>query len=262
MAKRKRNKAATAAASSDSPAPTEKKAKKVSKKRAPTPAKEKDGDDDDEGDDDKDDIEMDLDELVAAGGALSQLGAHDAAAEILAQALALSPGNVDIMSSLASAYEASAQKDEALVLVRQITQVAPTHASSWFQLSALLVESNDVDGAVDALKRVIELEDTPAAYAALASCYGEQGNIDAAVSLFEDGVLKHPTSGKFHFNLATMLAARGRKKDRKRAVEMYGKAAALDPETRAEVLQDLAELHKAMGETDKETLACITSEES
>ncbi|CAK4717120.1 hypothetical protein LEN26_006493 [Aphanomyces euteiches] len=202
----------------------------------------------------EDEVEMDFDELVMAGGALQQLGAHDAAAETFAKALALSPDNIDVMVSLASAYEASEQAEEAIRLYRDIVALAPSKAAMWFRLGSLLVEQNELTDAIEALKKVIELDDAGeegAAYAALASCYGEQGDLDAAIALFENGVERHPESAKFHFNLATMLNARGGKKDRQKAVTLYEKAAELDPENRAEALEDLAALHEAMGKADK-----------
>ncbi|RHY31207.1 hypothetical protein DYB32_003678 [Aphanomyces invadans] len=268
MAKRKRSKTAAAAAAPTAALPAEKKSKKaeqsvagkksvkggdgVVEKKAQTTDKAATAKMSVDVDENDDNIEMELDELVAAGGALAQLGAHDAAAELFAKALAMSPENVDIMRSLAKAYVESDQSNEALSQYREIVRLAPQHVASWFDLGTLLVEANDVDGAIEALKRVISLEDGhSAAFASLASCYGEKGDIDAAIALFEGAVQKHPTMAKFHYNLATMLAARGQKKDMERAVDVYGTAARLDPDTRAEVLEDLAELHDAMGDAAK-----------
>ncbi|ETW07259.1 hypothetical protein H310_01823 [Aphanomyces invadans] len=267
MAKRKRSKTAAAAAPTAA-LPAEKKSKKaeqsvagkksvkggdgVVEKKAQTADKAATAKMSVDVDENDDNIEMELDELVAAGGALAQLGAHDAAAELFAKALAMSPENVDIMRSLAKAFVESDQSKEALSQYREIVRLAPQHVASWFDLGTLLVEANDVDGAIEALKRVISLEDGhTAAFASLASCYGEKGDIDAAIALFEGAVQKHPTMAKFHCNLATMLAARGQKKDMERAVDVYGTAARLDPDTRAEVLEDLAELHDAMGDAAK-----------
>ncbi|KAF0698477.1 Aste57867_10900 [Aphanomyces stellatus] len=241
MAKRKRDKKTGGASAEATPA-KKGKAKVVVKKQD---VKEEENEDEE--------IEMDFDELVAAGSALHQLGAHDAAAETYEKALEKEPGNIDVMSSLAAAYDASEQKEEAVKMYRRVVALAPTNAQVWFRLGSLLVEQDAVPDAIKALEKVIDLEedDSGGAYAALASCYGEQGDLDAAVALFDGAVKKHPASAKFQYNLATMLSARGGKKDRARAVALYEKAMELDPDSRDEMAEDLAELYEAMGESKK-----------
>ncbi|OQR91874.1 hypothetical protein ACHHYP_04280 [Achlya hypogyna] len=197
-----------------------------------------------------DEVEMDFDELVAAGGALQQLGAIEAATETFEKALALQPDDVDVMNSLANAYEACEEKAKAILLYEKVVAKVPTTAVAWFALGTLYQEKENLDKAIEAFRKVIDLDDDNAsvAFAALANCYGEKGDIDGAVAVFEGAVAKDPVNPKYQYNLATMLVARGSKADQAKAVGIYETALTLETSRQREIYEDLAELFDTMGQ--------------
>ncbi|KDO29845.1 hypothetical protein SPRG_19727 [Saprolegnia parasitica CBS 223.65] len=229
----------------DAPAPAPKKGKgKAAVKPAPKPAAN---------DSEDDEVEMDFEELVAAGAALQKLGAVDAAAETFAKALAMQPEDVDVMSSLAHAYEACDEKTKAIALHEKVVTRVPTNAPTWFALGALYQDVEKLEKAISAFRKVIALDDANAsvAFAALANCYGEQGDIDGAVGVFESAVAKDPSNAKYQYNLATMLVARGTKADQKKAITAYEAALALETNRQRDIYDDLAALYDSMGDKAK-----------
>ncbi|OQR94616.1 hypothetical protein THRCLA_22223 [Thraustotheca clavata] len=239
MAKRKRSKAEKREAN----ASVDKKPKNKAdgKKKATKESDENKSDDE---------LEMDFDELVAASGALQQLGASEAAAESLEKAHAMRPDDVDVLASLAAAYEASDDKEKAIKTYEKVVAAPASNALSWFSLGTLYQEHEQLDKAISAFRKVIDLdeENVSVTYAALANCYGDKGDIDGAVGVFEAAVAKFPENANYQYNLATMLVARGTKDDQKKAITLYEKAATLSTDRQEEIYEDLAQLLDSMGE--------------
>lgn len=80
------------------------------------------------------------------------------AAQRLAQALPLDPRNYELVFTVAALQEAAGNLEEAEVLTRKVTQLSPRHYEAWMLLAKLLREgSGHADGAIEALRQAAEL---------------------------------------------------------------------------------------------------------
>uniref|UniRef100_M4C6A1 Uncharacterized protein n=1 Tax=Hyaloperonospora arabidopsidis (strain Emoy2) TaxID=559515 RepID=M4C6A1_HYAAE len=91
--------------------------------------------------------------------------------------------------------------------------------------------------------------------AALAEAYGELGDLDAAVKVFEDAAVRFPDSANVHYNLATMRMARSKSTEDNafdaEVVRMLVRAIELDPKTRDFVVDLVAYLEQHQQQLDR-----------
>ena len=80
------------------------------------------------------------------------------AAHRLGQALPLDPRNYELVFTVAALQEAAGNLDEAEALARKVTQLSPRHYEAWLLLAKLLRDtSGRADGAIEALRQAAEL---------------------------------------------------------------------------------------------------------
>lgn len=80
------------------------------------------------------------------------------AAQRLAQALPLDPRNYELVFTVAALQEAAGNLEEAEALARKVTQLSPRHYEAWMLLAKLLRDgSGHADGAIEALRQAAEL---------------------------------------------------------------------------------------------------------
>ncbi|TYZ64253.1 hypothetical protein PybrP1_001798 [[Pythium] brassicae (nom. inval.)] len=254
--KRKRQRPDAAAPPPRSPQPLTKKQRKQLKRQAA---------DDDEVDTALDDDELrelsrlGFDDALAAGRAFEQMASFSGAIAAFQAAVTARPTDLRALGHLADAYAASAQHDAALETYTRALAAAPdadADASLWFRrglahlalaqhagadasfrkalaLSAAAMDAGD-DGAAAATSTEANEEHMKAysvTLAALANCYGEQGDVDSAVVLYRDAAAAFPANADLHYNLATMLMAKGDAP--KQVLASLARAIACSPETPA-----------------------------
>lgn len=196
-----------------------------------------------------------FDDAFAAGLAFEQLGALEAAAEAFAVALKRKPGHLKALTRLADALSASGDHESALERYKEASK-APAgseDASVWFRLGLAFAALDKDADAVENYKKSLALskkeveegaECAVKAYnvtlAALANCYGEQGDLDSAVRVFRDATTLLPGNGNLHYNLATMLMARAGDAFDKEVVAFLERAIECSPDT-VDFYSDLVE---------------------
>ena len=80
------------------------------------------------------------------------------AATRLAQALPLDPKNYELVFTVAALKEVAQDFEEAEELARRVVQLSPRHFEAWMLLAKILRdEPNRVDDAIEALRRAVEL---------------------------------------------------------------------------------------------------------
>ena len=80
------------------------------------------------------------------------------AAQRLAQALPLDPKNYELVFTVASLKEVAQDFEEAENLAKRVVQLSPRHFEAWMLLAKVLRdEPGRVDGAIDALRKAVEL---------------------------------------------------------------------------------------------------------
>ncbi|KAE8986815.1 hypothetical protein PR003_g22947 [Phytophthora rubi] len=175
---------------------------------------------------------LSFDDAFSAGLAFEQLESYDGALAAFQQAVKCEPSHLGALTRLADVYSAAGQPDDALKCYVQASELqdGEKDASVWFRLGLAHAAVEQHREATKAYKKsmkinaealeagnVKEVDDEDVvelrkAYgvtlAALAEAFGEMGDLDAAVKVFEDAAVKFPENANLHYNLANMRMAR------------------------------------------------------
>lgn len=227
-------------------------------------------DDDDqalEGDELRELSELGFDDALAAGLAFEQMESFEGAIAAFQAAVKARPTDLRALGHLADVFAAAEQPREALETYTRATKLsdADSDASLWFRRGLAQLALEQHAGADESFRKALAIsaaameargdeasgsdgEDHMKAYsvtlAALANCYGEQGDIDGAVTLYRDAVTKYSENANLHYNLATMLMAKG--DAAKQVVTSLERAIQCSPET-TEFYEEAIEFAKADG---------------
>ncbi|KAK1943016.1 putative UDP-N-acetylglucosamine--peptide N-acetylglucosaminyltransferase SEC [Phytophthora citrophthora] len=218
---------------------------------------------------------LDFDDAFSAGLAFEQLESHDGALVAFQRAVKCQPSHLGAITHLADVYSAAGQPDEALKCYMQASELedGKADASVWFrlglthaamdqQLKATKVYKKSLEINAEALESMKDRDEDTAelkkAYgvtlAALADAFGELGNIDSAVKVFEDAVIKFPENANMHYNLANMRMARngssGNDAFDAEVAKGLERAFKLSPDTR-DFVEDLAAYLEQHGQQPK-----------
>ncbi|KAF1326923.1 Tpr repeat protein, partial [Globisporangium splendens] len=227
-------------------------------------AAQSDDDDDDERDgNDNSELreidELDFDDAFTAGLAFEQLESYEGALASFQAAVKFRPDHLQALSHLADVYATAEQPQKAIKTYLQASKLADADASIWFRLGLTYMSLEQHDAAIESFQRSLamsvealdaandeddkgEQQDLMKAYsvtlAALANCCGEQGDLDGAIQVYRDAVAKFSSNGNLHYNLATMLMAKG--DSVAEAIQSLERAIECSPDT-IEFYEDLIE---------------------
>lgn len=245
------------------------KQRKKQKRQAAAAAVDKQSDEEEDEDEDEDnDVgsemreidELDFDDAFAAGLAFEQLESYEGALASFQAAVKFRPEYVPALSHLADVYVAAEQPQKAIKTYLQASKLPDADASIWFRLGITYMSQEQHDAAVESFHKSLALsagaldavsqddddneeqqQDLMKAYsvtlAALANCCGEQGDIDGAIQVYREAVAKFSSNGNLHYNLATMLMAKG-DSSVAQAIQCLERAIECSPET-IEFYEDL-----------------------
>ncbi|KAL4106485.1 hypothetical protein PRIC1_004536 [Phytophthora ramorum] len=169
-------------------------------------------------------------DAFSAGLAFEQLESYDGALAAFQRAVECQPKHLGALTHLADVYSAAGQLDDALKCYEQASELedGKKDASVWFRLGLAHAALEQQVQATKAYKKSMEINaealetvkgvndedvaELKKAYgvtlAALAEAFGEMGDLDSAVEVFEDAAATFPENGNLHYNLANMRMAR------------------------------------------------------
>lgn len=231
---------------------------------------EEDDDEDNEGvtSEMKDIDGLDFDDAFGAGLAFEQFKSYEGALTSFKAAVRSRPDHYETLSHLADVYAALEQPSKAIQTYLRASKLteAEDDASLWFRLGITYASVDQYDAAVESyhksIKRSIqameetesesERKDLAKAYcitlAALANCFGEQGDLNGATQLYRQAINVFPSNGNLHYNLATMLMMQGEAVDE--TVRCLERAIECDPDT-IEFYSELVEFLEQNGQSEK-----------
>ncbi|UIZ24042.1 hypothetical protein KXD40_008009 [Peronospora effusa] len=172
---------------------------------------------------------LSFDNALSAGLAFEQLESYDGALKSFQRAVNCQPNHLGALAHLADVYSAAGQPEEALKCYVKASKLEGSgeDASVWFRLGLAHAAIDQQLKATKAYQRSIDinaraLETMSDAHqdvgylrkaygitlAALAEAFGELGDLDSAVKVYEDAVVRFPNTANMHFNLASMRMAR------------------------------------------------------
>lgn len=173
---------------------------------------------------------LSFDDAFSAGLAFEQLESYDGALAAFQRAVKCQPTHLGALTHLADIYSAAGQQDEALDCYVKAVELedGKKDASVWFRLGLAHAVLDQQLKAAKAYKKSMKINagalgsikdaeeedvmELRKAYgvtlAALAEAFGELGDLDSAVKVFEDAAARFPDNANMHYNLANMRMAR------------------------------------------------------
>jgi tetratricopeptide (TPR) repeat protein len=182
--------------------------------------------------------------LLGASRALLQLGRLTEAVEAAERLVALVPGDVDALRTLAEALHGARDFARAAMVLEQGRLTAPDNVPLLTQLGAAYAAAGDPDGAEAALRRALALDGyAVAARTELSRLLAGEGQLAEAEREYRAALQRLPSYGAAAFGLAALLEQRG---DAGGAMEVLVDLLMLDP-YQLEALVRLASLLEADG---------------
>jgi len=115
---------------------------------------------------------------------LASLGRYREAEAKLMQALATDPQNPDARENLGLVYFKKGLYAEAAVELRRAAELEAERASAFFYLGEALNHLNDIDAAMEALQRSVEIKPAPRAYYTMGILYDRMKRPDLAQAMY------------------------------------------------------------------------------
>ena len=132
---------------------------------------------------------QDLNARFVLADQLRVLKEYDRSLAAYEEAHRLAPGDVRFYTGRGQLYAEQGRKEEALADLEEAVQVAPRSAEAWFYLGIYRWRfRHDAAGALDALRKAVELNPNAWYAAELGNVYRDSGNLPAAVAAYEQAV--------------------------------------------------------------------------
>lgn len=182
----------------------------------------------------------DADALALLGILARQTGQYPAAIRLAHLAVALRPQHAGFAFSLAEAYRAAGDPQQAETWCRKALSLDSRHPGSWCLLGDLAAELGQDDDAQRAWQHAAALDNhSGRPERSLGHWLCRQGKFETALESYRQGLTKAPSDALLHFALGAALAASGRKLEARAA---YAEALRLRPKF-PEALLNLGNLH-------------------
>ena len=180
----------------------------------------------------------------ALGSVYSETGRNAEAVDEIKQALALSPNSDNGYIRLGRAYLATGQKEPALNAIKKAVQLNPYYWYNHNQLGRAFNRLGLTDQALKEFKEEVTQNPTSeSGYNNVGGMYLKQAQWKKSIPEFQKALELHPSLDAYS-NLATAYYHLG---DFSRAVPLYQKAAAIDPND-AESVRNLADAYSHAGQ--------------
>ena len=167
------------------------------------------------------------------GWCYERQGKHGLAISALRQAIALGPGQEANYLDLGNILREGKSLPAALSVATQGVESFPKSARMWSLKGSVELRMSHFPDAISSYSRAYQLEPNDAeALLGLGKAREGQGSFAEAAKTFEEGARKFPRDASFDLEYASLLLRRvdlGDKTAKARAVELLGKAVAIDP---------------------------------
>ncbi len=187
-----------------------------------------------------------------AGGARLKGQDQSGAQQAFRQALALKPDFVDAKVALAAVLLDAADTDAALQIARELQQAFPEAAIGYRIEGSVQVARRDLKAAVAAFTTAFAQEKTSLAARQLAEVMSQTGDTGGAAALLDEWVKTNPDDLDVQAMLGLLLQQAGRSQD---AIAIYESVMAKAPQKNALLLNNLAWLYHAQGDTRAQATA-------
>lgn len=138
----------------------------------------------------------------------------------------IDPKNADAWNNLGNALDEKRDIDGAVTAYRKVVELDPKNADAWNHLGNALDKRGDIDGTIDAYHKAIEIAPKDAdAWNHLGFTLGIKGDIDGAVTAYRKAVELDPKNANAWNNLGNVL---DEKSNIDGAIDAYYKAIEID----------------------------------
>lgn len=120
-------------------------------------------------------------------------GLYEQAAEGFSSLLQDNVADVEATLGLASAYVEQSRLDEAEGMLQRILQANPRHVDARLLQARIDRARGDLDKAIEEIKEVVEISPVTRVQMQLANLYQKQGDLDAAVSVYQTVLQENPS---------------------------------------------------------------------
>jgi protein O-GlcNAc transferase len=194
-----------------------------------------------------------IDALHYLGVIALQVGQHAVAADLVARAAALAPGDPGIHSNLGEIHRHLHRPDEAVASFRRALALDPRHHTALNNLGNILVAQGKLDEAASCFRRALAVKpDSLSAHHNLGNLLAAQGRPDEAIACLQKVVAVRPDLAEVHYHLGNLLQERGRAAE---AIVSFQQALAQKPDF-AEAHNNLGNAYLAQGRFE-EALPCF-----
>lgn len=174
---------------------------------------------------------LDSDDLKIIGLNYALLGDYERSATYLKQSLAANPANTEALYYFGRARFTQNLFAEAFDAFNEVLRRDPRHVRAQNNLGQVLEARNDVDGAIAAYRRAIELDaaslkPSELPLLNLGTLLLEKNEIEDALSLLTRASMANPSSAKVRFHLGKVYLRLGRLTDAERE---FLQATKIDP---------------------------------
>lgn len=143
----------------------------------------------------------------------SAVGQPEKAAAIYREVLEIEPGNTNVMLLLGTLYTANQRRDEAMALFGRLLEREPDFYMAHYYLARLHRDAGDVDAALSAYERALELNWSPAIAQEAAALYESEGLFDESMRLYRQMVAEDPRDERARGLLANTYLRLNRPED-------------------------------------------------
>jgi tetratricopeptide (TPR) repeat protein len=131
------------------------------------------------------------------------------ALDLLVRAHKLAPNNIDVIFLMAQVSMSQNYYEDAIPLLESGLQIAPRRADLLATLGESYFMAGKVEKAIDAFKKLLEVDHSARSYAFLGLSYRNLGRFDEAKQYFQQGLKLDPRNATCLFNLGFIAERQG-----------------------------------------------------
>ena len=177
-----------------------------------------------------------LSAFLGRAAAYQELGLYDRADEDLRSALAIAPGNTDLLVSLGRLDARRGRLDQAIADYRQAAEQSPSLADVWYDIGEIYARRGQYDAAIEAFRSCTAKNPRhPRVNLAMGEAFEQKGIYEMAVEYYQRAASLDERAVEPRLRLANMFHATGKDCEAKDSL-MAARDLETDPARRAAIL--------------------------